>query len=111
MVNQNIIVASRAKDAINGFAELRVLRVERVIRFRFGARESHSVLHSNCRARSVLLRGEKPQFTGEIASSGIRIREAPAEEDRFRKRRKDFRREGRADSPAPKEQNPAAGSI
>lgn len=37
VVNQNVIVASGAEDAIDGFAELRVLGVERVIRFGFGS--------------------------------------------------------------------------
>ncbi len=37
VVNQNIIVASGAEDAVDGFAELCVLGIERVIRFCFGS--------------------------------------------------------------------------
>ncbi len=37
VVNQNVIVASSAEDAIYGFAELSVLGIERVIRFGFGS--------------------------------------------------------------------------
>lgn len=41
VVNQDVIMASGAEHAVNGFAELLVSGVERVIGFRFRARHSH----------------------------------------------------------------------
>lgn len=41
MIDQNVIVTGRAQHAVNGLAELRVLRIECVICLRFRSCHSH----------------------------------------------------------------------
>lgn len=66
VVNQNVVVTSGAQDAINGFAELRVLSVERVIGFGFGSGKSHSAT-----SRSYLL-WRKGNISYSAALAGAR---------------------------------------
>src|SRR6185437_4638347 len=55
MVDENVIVARGAQHAVNGFAELLMAGVQRVIGFGFRARQSHT--------RKIYR--EKPRFAGE----------------------------------------------